>query len=109
MGMQADRAVEREDDISLRMRDARLRLIARSGLASGPLNVLNSGLLAVFLAGGVNPWILGAWLAAVVVVSAARMVVLLPARKPGRALSRRMMAMFIVLSCAMGALWGAAP
>jgi len=109
MGMQANRAVERDDDISMRVRDARLRLIARSGLASGPLNVLNAGLLAVFLAGGVSPWILGVWLAAVVAVSGARMVVLLPARKPGRALSPRMMAMFIFLSCAMGALWGAAP
>jgi signal transduction histidine kinase len=109
MGMQAKRAVERDDDISLRVRDARLRLIARSGLTSGPMNVFNAGLLAVFLAGGVSPWILGGWFIAVVLVSAVRMAVLLPARKPNRALTPRMMTMFILLSCAMGALWGAGP
>lgn len=109
MGGKAERAAVRKDDISLRVREARLRLIARSGLTSGPMNVLNAGLLAVFLAGGISPWILGAWLVAITVISAVRVAVLLPARKPGRALSPRMMAMFIVLSCAMGALWGAAP
>lgn len=109
MGMKASRAVERDDDISLRVRDARLRLLARSGLTSGPMNVLNAGLLAVFIIGGVSPWILGAWFASIAVVSAARMAVLLPARKPGQELSPRMMGMFIALSCVMGALWGAAP
>lgn len=107
--MQANRAAERDDDISMRMRDARLRLIARSGLASGPMNVINAAILAVFLAGGINPWILGAWLAAVAIVATLRLAVLLPARKPGHELSPRMLTTFVILSFVMGSLWGAGP
>ncbi|MGY6627056.1 MAG: ATP-binding protein [Oceanicaulis sp.] len=65
--------------------------------------------MAVFLAGGVSPLILGVWLAAIVAVSAARLVVLVPALKPGKLNARQTMKGFVVLSCMMGALWGAAP
>ncbi|WP_199200590.1 ATP-binding protein [Alkalicaulis satelles] len=109
MGEQAAGASVRQDDISQRVRDARLRLIARSGLTSGPVNVLNAAVMAVFLAGGVSPLVLAAWLAAVVVVSGLRLAVLMPARKPGQALSRRMMGAFLALSFVMGSLWGVTP
>ncbi|MCC5995420.1 MAG: hypothetical protein JJU18_03490 [Oceanicaulis sp.] len=109
MGEQAKGANARQDDISQRVREARLRLIARSGLTSGPMNVFNAAILAVFLSGGISPLVLAGWVAAVVLVSGARMAVLLPARKPDHPLSPRMMRAFLVLSFLMGTLWGVTP
>ncbi|MCH8490989.1 MAG: hypothetical protein LAT81_13815 [Oceanicaulis sp.] len=93
----------------MRVRDARLRLIARSGMTSGPMNVLNAVILAVFLSGGISPLVLAGWAAAVVLVSGVRMAVLLPARKPDHPLSPGMLRAFLVLSFMMGVLWGVTP
>jgi len=109
MGFENTRNNAREQEVVARTRDARLRLLAKSSVMSGPINMIIALVLSVCLFGVVDGALHGFWLAAVFAISGARMAIMRPAHRSDTAPSRQVMQAYLMLSVVMGALWGMTP
>ncbi|MEO1040128.1 MAG: hybrid sensor histidine kinase/response regulator [Pseudomonadota bacterium] len=109
MGYSSDRAEARAEEISRRTADARRSLVAKSALTAVPFNIVNAAVLGGFMLASVDAVVLGAWFAAMCVLSVVRLLTLAPSRRSGEPPSARLITIYAVLSAAVGGLWGAAP